>query len=161
MTIIKHLLANEGGVKDVGDGKGITRWGQTPDWLKAWHLPIPKSAANAEANYWEWLQLTGLSHLVQVDDLLALAVVDWAVNSGHRTAIKSLQRHLKVSMDGSYGPQTRRAVDKITNRTKVAREVIADRAEFFGKITKNKPSNVEYIHGWLRRLAKQIRVIGD
>lgn len=160
-ALINRILDNEGGVKDVGDGKGLTRWGQTPDWLEAWDLPIPKSRSEAASNYFDWLLLTGLVHVAKEDDLLSFAIIDWAIHSGHRVAIKSLQRTLKIIADGKYGPQTQRAVDAILNRSRVAAQIIAERLAFLGRITRDKPSNAKYIYGWLNRMSRQVKELGN
>ena len=95
--IIRRILDREGGVADVGDGKGVTRWGQTPGWLSDFDLPTPTNEAEAAENYATWLRVTGLERLLQPRaDALADTVIDLAVHSGHVTAIKSLQKAVGV-----------------------------------------------------------------
>ena len=158
MGLIDRILVREGGVADVGDGQGITRWGQTPAWLQTFGLPVPHTAADAAANYTRWLTLTGLWHLITPDDSLADVVVDWAVHSGHKNVIRALQRALGVTPDAWIGPQTRVALTAAPRRP-LAGAVLADRMEFVGKLITRRPSDSRYAYGWLRRLAAQVRTL--
>ena len=75
-TIIDKILQREGGVADVGDGKGVTRFGQTPEWLETFGLEPPQTRADAAVNYHSWLDRTGLIGLCDAPDALADAVID-------------------------------------------------------------------------------------
>ncbi len=161
LEVVNRILSEEGGVKDVRDGKGLTRWGQTPDWLKKWDLPTPQTQEQARENYMLWLVRTGLSHLCSVNDLLSFAVVDWAVHSGERTAIKALQRSVKVGADGRYGPRTQTAVDQVRHRYQLASIILDARMVFVGKVVRDRPSDAQYIHGWLARLGRQVKELGN
>ena len=158
--IVTKLMREEGGVEDVGDGKGETRWGQTKGWCEKWGLEWPESEVQAKENYLLWLVKSGLFHLCIIPDILATAVVDWAIHSGSRWAIKSLQTHLGVGVDGVYGRFTSRAVDNAPDRRRLAAEVVADRLSFLGEITKKNPANTRFIHGWLKRIGRQVVELG-
>lgn len=158
-AIVDAIMREEGGVADVGDGKGITRWGQTMKWLRQWHLPVPQTPADARLNYHLWLQASGLAAVCAVDDALAHNVVDWAVNSGEERAVKALQRALGVTADGVIGPKTRAKLE-LANRIQLGAELIAMRLDYIGDITKRNVRNREYIHGWLRRMGGLVRRLG-
>jgi lysozyme family protein len=154
--VIATVMANEGGIKDVGDGKGVTRFGQTPDWLRSFGFEAPTGAHEAIANYRTWLVRTRLIGLCDYPDGLSVGVVDWAVHSGHITATRELQRLLGVKPDGTYGPETQAAVDGC-DRLKVARQVIGRRLRFIGRlVTDNPERNARYAAGWNARLADQV-----
>ena len=154
--IVRRIIDREGGVKDVNDGKGLTRWGQTPGWLTEFNLPIPTNATDAALNYVEWMRVTGLDRLIGAEaDSLADAVIDLAVHSGHVTAIKSLQRAIGAAPDGVIGPKT---LALIVDRRVVAADVIAWRLEQQGNLIARDPARyASNAHGWARRNAEHVR----
>ena len=155
-AVIRRVILREGGVADVGDGKGVTRWGQTPGWLDAHKLPIPKTQEDAALNYAQWITQTGLYHAALVDDALTDALIDFAVHAGEGRAIRSLQAALNVRPDGVIGPVTRLAIDKM-DRRKAAQQLIADRLKHMGVLITADPEM--YAHnakGWLARVAGQV-----
>lgn len=157
--LIRRVLAREGGVADVGDGKGVTRWGQTPGWLAQFGLPVPATSVDAAANYATWLTVTRLDQLIRPrPDALADVVIDLAVHSGHVTAITALQRAIKVRADGVLGPITLAAVATDEDRAYAAAAVIAWRMEQHGGLIAKAPDQYgRYALGWARRLAEQVR----
>lgn len=156
--VIRRVLEHEGGVADVGDGKGITRYGQTPSWLSTFNLPAPTNPTEAAENYAAWLAITRLDRVIgdQADDL-ALVVIDFAVHAGHVTAIRMLQASLGVTVDGVLGKQTEAALASM-DRERAARHVLAGRLEQLGGLISQRPDkNARYALGWLRRIGEQIR----
>lgn len=161
--VIRRVLEREGGIADVGDGKGITRFGQTPAWLEQFDLPIPTNEAEAADNYAAWLAITGLDAVIGDEaDALADFVIDYAVHSGHQAAIRALQialGHLKV--DGSVGPKTRGAIDALDavagRRRAVAVGVLAEEVRFQGRLITTQPERYgRYAHGWANRNAGKL-----
>jgi lysozyme family protein len=84
-------------------------------------------------------------------------VFDFAVNSGTKTAITSLQKVLvdttgkKIAIDGRIGPQT------IALANQLQPKVLFDnykqaRLEFYSKIVENNPGQKKFLKGWLNRL---------
>lgn len=156
-TVIHLVMEEEGGVADVGDGKGLTRYGQTPGWLARWRLPVPESPDEAEMNYRSWLETTGLDELCTEDDALAWAVIDWAVHAGERVAIAALQGAIGVKRDGLIGPITLAALAK-TDRAHVAATVVADRlVSTMGLVASHPDQYLRYLRGWTGRLARHVR----
>jgi len=156
-SIVALVLDNEGGVADVGDGMGLTRWGQTVGWCHEFSLPIPRTKDDAAVNYRHWLDKTRLIELCDVLDALAVATVDWAVNSGHRRAIQSLQTALgSLQPDGVIGDLTVERISHV-NRKNVAARILCDRNAFlFGLVADNPARNAQYARGWARRMSGQI-----
>lgn len=152
-AVIAYVLDLEGGVKDVGDGKGITRWGQTPGWLAEWHLPSPASVVQAAENYRAWLARTGLEAVCGVDDVLARAVVTWAVHSGHGRPTRVLQALLGEKADGVIGPKTRAALAELptAHRTELAAVLVASYTRLLMRLM-GQPKNVGYGGGWGNRV---------
>ena len=151
-ALLGRVLTREGGVADVQDGKGTTRWGQTPQWLEDWALPVPTTAAEAAANYQVWASLTHLDTLCAVDDPLAEQLLDFAVHSGVATAVRSLQRILKIPADGVIGPQTR-LVAAAHPSDHLALSLYCYRLRLIGKLLA-RAENARYAGGWLNRMAE-------
>jgi lysozyme family protein len=160
--VIALVLGWEGDIKDVGDGQGVTRFGQTPRWLAQFGFEPPETRDQAVANYRTWLVRTGLIGLCDYPDTLALAVIDWAVHSGHVTAIRGLQRALDLPADGIYGPETQTAVDRLDSargarsRRSVAVHVLAARMRFVGRLVTDRPADARFAAAWSNRLADQV-----
>ena len=155
-VIIQRILQREGGIANVGDGMGVTRWGQTPAWLEQFNLPVPLTSDDAATNYATWLRVTKLDAVVTVADVLADIVVDIAVMSSAPKAIKALQAVLGVPVDGVLGPQTLAALAAV-DRRKAACGVIAWDVEFQGSLITLDPTRARFAKGWARRMAEHIR----
>ena len=162
-AVIARLLEREGGIADVGDGAGVTRYGQTATWLAQWHLPTPVSPAAAAMNYRTWLERTELDALCTADDGLPDVVIDFAIHSGDRAAVMSLQRALQldgardVVSDGVIGPVTMTAL-AVCRRSHVACQVHADRLAAVLALIGHRPDvYVQFAYGWGRRLADVLR----
>lgn len=154
--VIEQVLAYEGGVAQVAGESFVTRFGQTPDWLSTFGLPAPRTADEAVANYRTWLVRTGLIGVCDYADAFAVSVVDWAVHSGHVSAIRALQGRLGVTVDGIYGPETQAAVE-MADRVVIARRMVAARLRSLGKLIASKPERYGmYASGWSNRIADQI-----
>jgi lysozyme family protein len=155
--IIRRIIEREGGVADVGDGKGVTRWGQTPGWLSDFNLPIPTNATEAAENYVEWLRITGLDAVIgPVADDAADFVIDFGVHSGHVPAVKVLQRAVGVTADGKIGPVTRAAVAN-ADRFNLAIAIIAGTIRYQGDIiTQNPQKYARWARGWGNRNAEKL-----
>lgn len=155
--LIRRVLDREGGVADVGDGKGVTRWGQTDGWLGQFNLPAPTNATEAAENYAAWMAATRLDRLIgPVVDDLADVVIDCAVHSGHAAAIRLLQSALGVTKDGVLGPATLTAL-AAQERRLIARRVLAARLDLLGGLIATDPGrHARYARGWLRRIGDQV-----
>lgn len=158
-TVIESVLEREGGVADVGDGKGVTSYGQTAGWLSRWRLPVPTSVDDARMNYRSWLEQTDLDALCTEDDALPDVVIDWAVHAGERVAIASLQRALKVPADGVIGPVTLTAL-VTCDRAHVAATVLAERlSSTMGLVASHPDKYLVFLRGWANRIAAQVRTL--
>ena len=150
---LDRVLNDEGGVKDVGDGKGITRYGQTPRWLKQFRLPVPKSREMAETNYIEWLLFTGLFGVCRTTPL-AYALITFAVHAGNRRAVKALQKVVGAKQDGKIGPRTEFRVSSNTAR-EMASKLVAEYTRYLGRLLGSKRyDRRRYASGWCNRIAR-------
>lgn len=155
--LIAKVIVREGGIADIGDGKGVTSFGQTSGWLTQFNLPIPTNATEAADNYAEWLRLTGLDAVIGDEaDPAADFVIDFAVHSGHIPAIKLLQKVLGVTADGVMGPNTRAALESHDRRW-LAFAIIAGEMKFQGGlITDNPAKHARWARGWANRNAAKL-----
>jgi lysozyme family protein len=156
-SAIAMILQDEGGVADVGDGKGTTRYGQTPDWLEAWDLVPPSNVSDAAVNYETVFVRTGIAEVIERDVATGHALATFAVHAGEVAAIKALQRELQVTVDGAIGPETLAALDRASDSV-VAHSVVAAYGEHLGAALANtKRDNRKFARGWMLRLGRLIR----
>lgn len=155
-AIVARILDREGGVAQLPGEGFVTRYGQTPDWLKFYGLPAPLSRDDAAANYRRWLTITRLEVLCTADDILADSVIDWAVNAGVGVAVRALQSAIGARPDGVIGPQTVEMLEH-ADRGRAARQVVADRVRHYGRLVTENPGRYAiFARGWLNRAASLI-----
>jgi lysozyme family protein len=82
----------------------------------------------------------------QLPPPLAIALFDGGVNQGVGTAIRMLQRALRVTADGIVGPETLLAAQRTKPTNGVITEFLAQRAIAYAK---GQPA---FHHTWYRRL---------
>lgn len=106
----------------------------------------------AEAIYWVdyWNEISG----DQLPGPVAIAVMDFAVNSGVARASKTLQAVVGADQDGKIGPKTISLVRAATaNRGKkmVAQDIVMRRADYLSQLVVDKPEFLPFLKGWMRR----------
>ena len=156
------VIAHEGGFtndqRDKGnrlpDGReGCTMWGctqanwekyightVTQDDMKAWKKEDVKPLYKRD--YWD---------AVRGDDLpngVDYAVFDFAINAGPAAARKMIQKALRVTPDGVFGPATLKAIQG-ANGLDLLKKFSNNKEEFY-KSLDNFPT---YGKGWLKRVA--------
>lgn len=160
-SVIDRILISEGGVADVGDGMGITRFGQTPIWLEDWGFVPPGNVADAAANYEAWMHKLRLDEVVDKSPLVGYFVTDFAVMSGHIPAIKALQEALGVTADGVIGPQTLGAFEGLDAQG-LALRLLAARGRQLGDAMANKErDNRKFARGWMNRFGEQLEELAE
>ena len=158
--VIERILDDEGGIADVADGHGITRFGQTPIWLADHGLPPPHNRDVAHANYAIWMERTGLLELTQQDGYAGWVITDAAVHFGLSVAIKMLQRALNVSDDGKLGPMTRSRFMAVANHPVFHRKLIGHKAKAYGQVLGSEAvDRRRWSRGWMNRFAKQVEAL--
>lgn len=136
-----------------------TIWGITWALFHDRHPDIPYDAflrlshQQALEFYRAWLFEGYRLHTI-ADWRLKLAVVDFAVNSGPRTAIVALQRLVGVTADGVFGPVTEHAVAQF-NAVQLCQKLIAARCRHYA----NTPEiRAVKRGGWFNRIATLLEV---
>jgi len=81
---------------------------------------------------------------------IAVAVFDWAVNSGPHRAIKKLQDVLGVKIDGVVGPVTINAIREMPCNEDLILRYLEKRRRFYLVIGKGEQK--KFLRGWLNRL---------
>lgn len=158
--VVARVLRREGGIKDVGDGRGVTRYGQTPDWLGDWGLTPPQNELQAAVNYTRWMQILRLDQVCEIDLELGDGVTDFAVHSGHVEAIKALQRTVNVPADGVIGPFTLAAIRSYPKVAQLAIRLECQRLRFIGGLLSSaKTDRRQWARGWCNRLADRIESV--
>lgn len=156
-AVISRILTHEGGISQNIGESFVTRFGQTPEWLAFYSLPVPATKEQAAANYRVWLTLTKLEAVCSVDDGLPDAVIDWAVLSGEGPAIRALQAAIGTRPDGVIGPETLAKLDAATNRRGMAVRIVADNVDQIASIVSRDPSKLVFLTGWMARASSKLR----
>ena len=144
-----RLLGNEGGYSNnPADPGGETNWGiskrsypstdiknLTQDGAKAIYLRDFWTAAGCDT----------------LPDAINFDVFDMAVNSGVRTAIKTLQDAVKATPDGVIGPLTLQAI-KDANPIQLSERFNGSRLLFMAGL----PTWPSFGRGWARRIANNL-----
>jgi len=170
--IIDSIFEREKGyVDNPADGGGPTNFGVTLETL-AHYRGLPVSADDMRAlTMGEARQIYREEYLhgpridLITNEALRMVVLDAAVNHGPRTAIRMLQRALRVKDDGVIGDVTLAALPHLDQR-RVAIFALAERAEFYGRLVSHDltdrdkdgvPDNTEFDSGWMNRLGGLMR----
>lgn len=141
------LMLNEGGyVNDPRDSGGQTKYGISkkayPD-LDIPNLTIAQAMEIYRKDYWDRCKCDN------IPDALSVAVFDFAVNSGVKTAIKKLQIALGVKADGIIGNQTLGACNRLPVK-KVLDDYMDLRLDYLMSLPKWK----YYGNGWGSRVER-------
>jgi len=149
-TCFDRLIGHEGGyVNNPKDPGGETNWGISKRSYPNINIKtLTRDAAKLlyKKDFWD---------RVNADKMLpslAYQAFDFAVNSGIETAIRYLQRALKVADDGYWGPATMSAL-KEANETDILMLYLAERLDFMTKLTNWENAS----RGWSRRIATNLR----
>ncbi len=129
---------------DPDDPGGATRWGvdqrSHPD-VDIRHLSEEQAKEIYRKDYWAKIKWG------ELDEAVAVVLMDIAVNNGSGRATKWLQEILGVEVDGVFGPITL-AHAKLAGLSES--NILLDRREaFYRQIAKGKMA--KYLKGWLNR----------
>ena len=144
-----QLIAHEGGyVDDRRDAGGETKYGISKaaypgEDIRA--MTLERAKAIYARDYW------GPAGCDALPDGAKLQVFDMAVNSGVKTAIKTLQRAVGTTPDGVLGPRTLQAIQSMPEARLIARfngQRLALMADF--------ASWPAFGRGWAKRIAANL-----
>lgn len=145
-----RLLGHEGRyVNNPTDPGGETNWGiskRSYPHLNIKELTREQAIEIYRVDFWERV------HADRMYDGLAWQLMDFAVNSGMETAVRYMQRALRVADDGHWGPITEKAAAEISESDIIMR-LLGERLDFM-----TRRSNWEDAgKGWARRIAQNLR----
>lgn len=149
---VEFVLEQEGGyVNDPNDPGGETKFGIS----KRAHPNLDISnitMADAKAIYYRdyWLKSGALIN--DVSSELAVILFDTAVNMGTGTAVRFLQRVLRVTEDGVIGSRTMEALQK-SNIEDTIQWYVVNRILRYAEL----PTWSRYRRGWLKRTIGSLR----
>lgn len=146
-----QVIGHEGGyVNHPDDPGGETKFGVSkrayPDEDIA-NLTLERAKELYYRDYWEKLPaLTDYPHLKE-------RMFDFAINSGPKRAIKTLQKVLDVTADGIWGAKSQEALyGSMCTGREIAVRLLTERLRFMTKL-----DNWEsFSKGWTRRIAHEV-----
>lgn len=95
-------------------------------------------------------------HAETMPSAVAFLVFDFAVNSGPQTAVRYLQRALRIADDGDWGPVSQAAL-RDTSASEVVMRYCAERLDYMTRLS-GWPSQGR---GWARRIAQNLTYAAD
>ena len=157
---ISFVLSHEGGYVDhPNDPGGETKYGISKrsypnEDIK--NLSVERAKEIYHRDY--WLHIRG----PELPEQLAVALMDYAVNSGVAQATRALQATVRVKRDARFGPLTMQAVlqaSESRGTLKLAEDLILDRALFLTRIGCQRPGSEAFLSGWMRRIRDNLRYV--
>jgi lysozyme family protein len=165
---VNYVLVNEGGLVDKRqDSGGITNFGITFPMLTSFrqrqcsdadiiNLTEIEAKRIYETLFWNKLSVSGLNQAV------ATAILDVAVNNGQTVAIKLAQHCLPshILADGVMGTETLNALDKVNVELFIYNYVgiLQDR---YVDLCVNATNQLVFLKGWLRRSRRLFTLLSD
>ena len=154
--ITDFLLRWEGGYAGNIDGQTCTMSGVTLNTYRAFYGKNKDCSDLRKITREEWFEIfrKGFYDRVKGDqirnDSICLLIVDFAYNSGVKTAIRQVQKALGCTADGIIGPKTLAAINA-EDADDVFQNIWAQRYWFYWNLAQ-KPSKAKFLKGWLNRL---------
>jgi lysozyme family protein len=150
----------EGGyVNDPADKGSATNHGVTQAVYDAYRAEknLPKQdvklISNSEVSDIYLTEYWNPSHAGSAQHPLDTVIFDCSVNSGVGRAIKTLQQALGLVVDGSFGPNTLKAVQGCDAHA-IAEKFLDIRSKFYDAIGVANPSQMKFEKGWHNRINK-------
>jgi len=90
----------------------------------------------------------------ELPDEVAIAVMDYAVNSSVARASRALQRIVHAGADGKIGPNTIKSVETaatLLGSKRIAQKVVMERSDFLCSLVTRRADKAVFLKGWMRR----------
>ncbi len=165
--ILDDLIRREGGyVHDPVDRGGPTKYGITQRTLQTWRGQVVtptdvRGLTRDEARAIYQRRYVDAPGFATLPDPLRAQVIDHAVLSGPRQAVKDLQRAIGgVTVDGKLGPKTRAALRQ-QGVAGVHARLLQVRAARIGRIVQRRPDQARFLAGWLARITAFARDLAE
>ena len=149
MRTIDDLIEREGGlVNDANDRGGVTKYG-----ISSRSYPALDVAAitkeDARDIYFEDFWRPCCCDQI-ASQLVANLLFDFAVNTGVKRSIKTLQKCLSVAVNGFIGPITIAAINDADCELIALRFTVL-RIDYYSRLAAKKKSQRKFLHGWINR----------
>lgn len=169
VKFIRKILVNEGGSKitnDPADSGGLTKYGICQKSFP--HLDIRNLTEDQAIEI--YIKMYCVPCMIDAfdDELLALHIFDFAVNSGVSNSIETLQSLLKVKVDGRIGKIT---INAANSDNTITERFIQARKDFYTRLAvqslnkyevkikrqatlneKMTKTNYRFLKGWMNRI---------
>lgn len=140
-----------GYVNDPTDMGGETKFGVAKNGNPDLNIRTLDWAGASSVYYKRYWLAASCDKLTEFAPRVAVLHFDGAVNHGVIRANRFLQRALGVKEDGVIGNQTL-GVAKLANQISLCHTICDIREKFYRDIVANKPAQVRFLNGWLRRI---------
>jgi lysozyme family protein len=152
MDLLDRVIAREGGSKitrDPIDPGGTTKYGISkrafPD-EDIENLTLDR----ARQLYERMLMQTNIDKIE--DSYLREHVFDFAVHSGPKVAIRTLQRLVGTKPDGEIGSETLEFTNSHVYTINFYLAYMRERLIFLSRLIQNRPPSIKYFAGWVARV---------
>lgn len=160
----EKMIRNEGGYvlhQVSGDKGGMTYAGIARNYHSSWggwrlidsnQLDAPELTGLVKTFYQDnfWQKMKG-DEITQQP--IAETLFDFAVNAGHRTAVKLAQLVVDTTPDGAIGPITLKALNEMSAEDFDVRYALAKVARY-AQIVNRDRSQSKFLLGWINRTLK-------
>lgn len=152
------ILKWEGGYANHPNDKGgCTMKGVTINTYKSFYGQNKTCSDLKNITDEQWLKIfkDGYWDVCKGDEIenqsIANIIIDWAWNSGPKTAIKKIQQIVGVEDDGKMGPITLSKINSF-NVEELFKLIYIARTNFYINICKKNASQKVFLKGWMNRL---------
>lgn len=158
-VFLRKLLRLEGGyVNHKNDKGGCTNKGVTLNTFRKYYgagldcndlkgITEDQVSNIYKSGYWDVCNADKIA-----DSNLAYLLVDFAINSGPKTAIKVLQDIVGVEVDGVLGKISLSAINSYYNPKELFELLLEARKQFYYDIVEKDETQEVFLQGWLNRL---------
>jgi lysozyme family protein len=147
---VEALIQREGGfVNDPSDSGGETKFGISKRSYPALDIPNLTKQDAADIYFADFWSPAGCDGMPQV---VAEAVLDFAVTSSVKRSAKTVQQAAGVLADGVIGPDTLAAI--AAHPDLIAARFTILRMAFYADLARKQKKNQKFLAGWILRSAE-------
>jgi lysozyme family protein len=154
---IEFVLRNEGGLaNNPNDPGGLTNYGiakRSHPNVDVAQLTRSEAALIYRAEYWDPIEGDALPEPV------ALALLDFAVNSGVSRAVRTLNALCFVAAHEGLSVVAVQARAKALGACVLAEQLVRERALFLAQLGCDRRGSEEFLPGWFRRIRDNLRAV--
>jgi lysozyme family protein len=170
---LAFVLRMEGGfVNDPADPGGATNMGITQKVYDKYRDAMHQTKSRRSVElidpmevewiyyHWYWNRAKCRS-IAEISPALAIAHMDWAVNTGPARACRQLQDVVGATVDGVIGPLTLGHIRVAVREDRAIPNYLFKRLDFYVEIVKRRPTSKVFLSGWVWRVVELAKHIGS